>query len=149
MKLTFLEWFEENADEIETSAVGQPQQHHHNGVTSVMTSPRDDEAICELQSAMLDAKNQRKRAEEDVQLLVNRLAHLRAEDARAQKRIDEANRRAKEIETVKKRNEERQRAKLRAMEQMQRDIKATCEYNSACACMDLISGVAGNRLTGL
>jgi chromosome segregation ATPase len=131
VKLTFLEWFEENADEIETSAVGQPQQQRQSGPTSAMASPRDEESICELQSAMLDAKNQRKRVEEDVKLLANRLAHLRAEDARTQKRIDEANRRAVEIEAIKKRNEERQRAKQRAMEQMQRDIKATCEYNSA------------------
>lgn len=91
-----------------------------------------DESICELQSATLDAKNARKCAEADVQLLANRLAHLRQEEARAQKRIEEANRRAKEVEGLKKRNVEHQRAKQRMVEQMQRDIKQACEANSAC-----------------
>lgn len=134
MQLTFLEWFEENADDLETPAVGQHTQQQVGPPSSAL-SPRsadkaDDAAICELQSAMLDAKKQRKRVEVDVQLLANRLTHLRTEDVRAQKRIEEANRRAKEIEAVKKRNEERQRVKQRAIEQMQRDIRAQCEYNS-------------------
>ncbi|RLN52085.1 hypothetical protein BBJ28_00003858 [Nothophytophthora sp. Chile5] len=127
-KLRFLEWFEENADEID-DASGPA-----GGSLSPRASPRatqqQDEAYSELQSAMLDAKNQRKQAEADAQLLANRLAHLRAEDARAQKRIEEAQRRAKEIEAVRKRNEDRQRAKQEALEQLQREIKAACEFNT-------------------
>lgn len=79
---------------------------------------------------MLDAKNQRKCVQADERLLENRLAHLRSEDAKAQKRIEEANRRAKEIEAVKKRNVEHQRAKQRAYEQLQNEIRSACDYNS-------------------
>ncbi|RLN49012.1 hypothetical protein BBJ28_00015296, partial [Nothophytophthora sp. Chile5] len=128
-KLRFLEWFEENADEIDDASgpvVGSPSLP-----ASPRTTQQQDEAYSELESAMLDAKNQRKQAEADAQLLANRLAHLRAEDARAQKRIEEAQRRAKEIEAVRKRNEDRQRAKQEAVEQLQREIKAACESNSA------------------
>ncbi|KAG7388179.1 hypothetical protein PHYPSEUDO_012981 [Phytophthora pseudosyringae] len=126
-KLSFLEWFEENADEIDDAPAAAPVQ------SSLPISPRtqqQDEAYSDLQSAMLDAKNQRKQAEIDAQLLANRLAHLRAEDVRAQKRIEEAKRRAREIEAIKKRNENRQRAKQEAMEQLQRDIKAQCQHNN-------------------
>ncbi|KAG7391259.1 hypothetical protein PHYBOEH_006762 [Phytophthora boehmeriae] len=125
-KLTFFEWFEENADDIDDSPLV-------GAGPSLPFSPRtqqQDEADNELQNAMLDAKNQRKQAEVDAQLLANRLAHLRAEDARAQKRTEEAKRRAREIEAIKKRNEDRQRAKQEAMQQMQRDIKAQREYNT-------------------
>ncbi|KAE8899070.1 hypothetical protein PF005_g17974 [Phytophthora fragariae] len=126
-KLTFLEWFEENADDIDDAPPSAPAH-----ATNVMSprSQQQDEAYSELQCAMLDAKNQRRQAEVDAQLLANRLAHLRAEDARAQKRIEEAKRRAREIESIKKRNENKQRAKQEAMEQMQRDIKAACGYNN-------------------
>ena len=40
-------------------------------------------------SIMLDAKNARKRAESDVQLLANRLQHLRIAEERARKKIGE------------------------------------------------------------
>lgn len=136
IQLTFLEWFEENADDIEapqpTRTASTPRNH------------KNDESICELQSAMLDAKNERKCAEADVQLLANRLAHLRQEEHRAQKRIDEANRRAKEIESTKKRNQEHQRAKQRMVEQMQREIKNACESNSTlCSSFRLFLSMRG------
>ncbi|OWZ08893.1 hypothetical protein PHMEG_00018498 [Phytophthora megakarya] len=125
-KLTFLEWFEENADDIDDAPPATTTQ------SSLPITPRSqqDEAYSEVQSAMLDAKKQRKQAEVDAQLLANRLAHLRAEDARAQKRIEEAKRRAREIEAIKKRNEDRHRVKQEAMEQMQREIKAQRQYNN-------------------
>ncbi|KAF4317185.1 hypothetical protein BBO99_00008741 [Phytophthora kernoviae] len=125
-KLTFFEWFEENADGIDDAPLA-------DAGPSLPISPRtqqQDDTDTELQNAMLDAKNQSKQAEADAQLLANRLAHLRAEDARAQRRIEEAKRRSREIEAIKKRNENRQRARQEAMEQMQRDIKAACEYNT-------------------
>ncbi|KUF97056.1 hypothetical protein AM588_10009638 [Phytophthora nicotianae] len=125
-KLTFLEWFEENADDIDDAPAAPTQ-------SSLLASrtQQQEEAYSELQSAMLDAKKQRQQAENDAQLLANRLTHLRAEDARAQKRIEEAKRRAREIEAIKKRNEDKQRVKQEALEQMQRDIKAQREYNNA------------------
>ena len=41
----------------------------------------------DLVEAMLQAKNDRRRAESDVQLLANRLAHLRAEEEKARRKI--------------------------------------------------------------
>ncbi|KAG6946223.1 hypothetical protein JG688_00016157 [Phytophthora aleatoria] len=122
-KLTFLEWFEENADNIDDAPATPAQSSLHR--------TQQEDAYSELQSAMLDAKKQRKQADNDAQLLANHLAHLRAEDARAQKRIEEAKRRAREIEAIKKRNEDKQRVKQEALEQMQRNIKAQREYNNA------------------
>jgi len=55
-------------------------------------------------SAMLDAKNSRKRAEADVKLLQNRLKHLQMEEERAFKKVYETKSRAKEILKLKKRN---------------------------------------------
>ena len=43
----------------------------------------------QLVAAMLRAKNERRRAESDVQLLANRLAHLKAEEEKARRKIDE------------------------------------------------------------
>lgn len=40
-------------------------------------------------NAMLEAKNTRKRAEADVHLLANRLAHLQAEEEKARRKTDE------------------------------------------------------------
>ena len=46
----------------------------------------DDMSNQQLVDAMLRAKNERRRAESDVQLLANRLAHLRAEEEKARRR---------------------------------------------------------------
>ena len=48
-------------------------------------------------SAMLEAKDHRKRAESDLQLLANRLALLRLEEQKAMEKITETKIRAKEI----------------------------------------------------
>jgi hypothetical protein len=53
---------------------------------------------------MLEAKAARKRAEADVNLLANRLQHLRNEEAKARKKIDETRKRAGEIKSLKDRN---------------------------------------------
>ena len=58
----------------------------------------------QLVEAMLRAKNERRRAESDVQLLANRLAHLRAEEEKARRKIDETKKRAGEILEMKDRN---------------------------------------------
>lgn len=48
-------------------------------------------------SAMLEAKDHRKRAENDLQLLSNRIALLRIEEQKALEKISETKTRAKEI----------------------------------------------------
>lgn len=63
-------------------------------------------------SAMLDIKNNRKRAEGDLQLLTNRIALLRAEEQRALMKVNETKSRATEIMTLKKRNEDHLNEKL-------------------------------------
>jgi len=55
-------------------------------------------------SRMLDIKNQRKRAEADVQLLANRLQHLRTAESRARKKIVETRVRTDEIKHLRQRN---------------------------------------------
>lgn len=52
-------------------------------------------------SEMLAAKDERKRAEYDVQLLANRLAFLRAEEAAAKKKIRETKMRTKQVVKAK------------------------------------------------
>jgi len=54
---------------------------------------------------MLDAKCNRKRAEVDLQLLANRIALLKAEEAKALQKVTVTKGRAKEILQIKKRNE--------------------------------------------
>ena len=64
----------------------------------------DDMSNQQLVDAMLRAKNERRRAESDVQLLANRLAHLRAEEEKARRKIEETKKRASEILDMKARN---------------------------------------------
>jgi len=76
------------------------------------SSPAKSEASGESNvSAMLNLKNGRKRAEADLQLLSNRIALLRAEEARALTKITETKNRAKEILVMKKTNESTTRNK--------------------------------------
>lgn len=63
------------------------------------------------QTRLLEAKLQRKRAEEDALLLANRIALLKQEEAKAWKKIEETRSRAKEIMEIKARNLEAQRKK--------------------------------------
>ena len=58
-----------------------------------------------ISSAMLDLKNNRRRAEGDLQLLANRISLLRTEESKALGKIAETKARAKEIVAFKKRNE--------------------------------------------
>jgi hypothetical protein len=68
---------------------------------------------------ILEAKLERLQAERDVQLLMNRLQHLKMEEDRARKKIAETKGRADEIHSLKRRNNERM--KERAEMQAQRD----------------------------
>ena len=58
-----------------------------------------------VSNPMLDAKCNRKRAEVDLQLLANRIALLKAEEAKALQKVTVTKGRAKEILQIKKRNE--------------------------------------------
>ncbi|CAG9316333.1 unnamed protein product [Blepharisma stoltei] len=75
-----------------------------------------------------EAKQMRKQVEEDARLLANRIALLKAEEAKAQRHIEETRKRAKDIinsrirnQEFQKKKEEEQRAK--SMETKQRAIE--------------------------
>ena len=75
------------------------------GSPSARSSP-GEKSTNSAANAMLDVKNNRKRAEADLQLLANRIALLRTEEAKAMVKISETKTRAKEILAFKKRNED-------------------------------------------
>lgn len=53
----------------------------------------------------------RKRAQEDVKLLANRIALLKAEEKKAWKKIEETKKKATDVQKVKFRNNEKEREK--------------------------------------
>jgi len=65
---------------------------------------QDDDDMMAYKTQLTEAKLLRKRAEEDAQLLANRIALLQAEERKALKRIDETKKKANEITTIKKQN---------------------------------------------
>lgn len=79
-----------------------------------------------LSNPMLDAKCNRKRAEVDLQLLANRIALLKAEEAKALQKVTVTKDRASEILQIKKRNESS--GTDRASVQMAREeqLRAAC-----------------------
>ena len=62
-------------------------------------------------SRFVEAKNMRKRAEEDAKLLANRIALLRLEEAKALKKIEDTRKQAREIMETRMRNAESQKKK--------------------------------------
>lgn len=59
----------------------------------------------------MESKVARKKAEEDAQLLANRIALLQAEERKAMKKIDETKKKAKEIMDLKIRNMQKEKEK--------------------------------------
>ena len=77
------------------------------------TSPNERSMkSAESASAMLDVKINRKRAEQDLQLLANRIALLRTEEQRTLSKISETKNRAKEVLDHKKRQEDKLQEKF-------------------------------------
>ena len=79
---------------------------------------------------MYDAKIQRKRAQTDVQLFANRLAHLCVEEEKARKRIDDAERRSREISHSKARIAEKERERRSLMEQERHQREEAAKMNN-------------------
>jgi hypothetical protein len=61
---------------------------------------------------MLAVKDERKRAEYDVQLLANRLAYLRAEERAAAKKVAETKKRTADIAAAKRNSRNHDQVKL-------------------------------------
>jgi hypothetical protein len=59
----------------------------------------------------VEARQTRKRTEEDAKLLANRIALLKQEEAKAWKKIEETRKKAKEIMDTRTRNLEQQKRK--------------------------------------
>ena len=68
----------------------------------------------ELPASLLEAKKQRKQADEDARLLANRIALLKQEEQKAWKKIEDTRKRAKEIMDMRARNLELQRQREEA-----------------------------------
>lgn len=95
-------WFEKHGDTI--------QDPPRKEKKAPLPKKLEATPLLTLNNAMLDAKKERKKADDDAKLLANRLAHLRAEEQKAARRIEEAERRAFEIEKAKQmKQESRQR----------------------------------------
>ena len=93
----------------------------------------------QLGNMALRAKQQRTKAEQDKQLLQNRINRLVIEQERAEKRIAETRRRANEITTLKKRNEQNSTMRadastwLESETQLQRELLQDSRKNRASA----------------
>ena len=60
---------------------------------------------------LADSRVGRKRAQEDVKLLANRIALLKAEEKKAWKKIEETKKKAAEVHEVKVRNSDKEKEK--------------------------------------
>lgn len=81
----------------------------------------DDKSYGTYASAMLEVKNNRKRAEGDLQLLENRILMLKGEEQKALLKVKETKSRASDILRLKKRNEDALNKKLE--EKLMREMK--------------------------
>jgi hypothetical protein len=69
-------------------------------------SPSNRYETDNIHEVLIDAKEQRKRADQDAKVLANRIALLKAEEAKAWKKIEETKKRATEIMKTRQRNQE-------------------------------------------
>lgn len=94
-----------------------------------MTSKSYEEEIIDEHNKFVEAKNMRKRAEEDAQLLSNRIALLRLEEQRSLKKIEETRNKAREIMQKKAQMLEEQRLKEEEKNKRLEEEKARIEQN--------------------
>ena len=67
----------------------------------------------DLHNVFTQAKEDRRRAEQDVKVLANRIALLKAADARAQRKITETKKKAAQVEVAKQRTAQKNAEKLK------------------------------------
>lgn len=72
-------------------------------------SPDRESSQGDERERYVEAKELRKRADEDAKILANRIALLKQEEQKAWKKIDETRKRAREIMDTRQRNLELQR----------------------------------------
>ena len=78
---------------------------------------------------LAEAKQMRKRADEDARLLSNRIALLKQEEMKAMKKIEETRRKAQEIIDARNRNLEEQRKREESRKQKEQEESAKMEEN--------------------
>ena len=78
---------------------------------------------------LAEAKQMRKRADEDARLLSNRISLLKQEEMKAMKKIEETRRKAQEIINVRNRNLEEQRKREEARKQKEFEDNIKMEEN--------------------
>jgi len=83
-----------------------------------MENGKEDSAY---RTQLLESKMIRKKAEEDAQLLANRIALLQMEEKRAMKKIEDTKKKAKEIMDLKSRNLQMQREKEQMRKQKEEE----------------------------
>ena len=94
-KMDFLKWFSINAEKV--------NQSNQSSSSSTPRIKKGKTGGKTLSSTMLQAKVERKKVETDVKMLSNRLSHLRAEESKAKRRIEETQKRSQEIQDAKAR----------------------------------------------
>lgn len=98
-----------------------PTKNTQNGNGQNSSPVQLDELSPESQR-LLDAKNVRKKVEDDVQLLANRIALLEIEEKKANKKIEETRKKAQEIMGLKSRNKEAQLKKQEIRQKEQEEL---------------------------
>jgi len=84
-------------------------------------TPYEEDDDQTLHKKLCAAKVARKRAEEDLKLLCNRIGLLKMEEGKVVKKIDETRKRANQIVSQRQRNVQNQQAKEERLRQQQMD----------------------------
>jgi hypothetical protein len=84
----------------------------------------------QMQTSLTMAKESRKRAELDAQLLANRIALLKQEEEKAWRKIEETRKRASDIMTLREQNESKFAAKEQFYKDKWESIRTTQEINA-------------------
>jgi len=92
-------------------------------------TPYEDDDDATLHKKLCAAKVARKRAEEDLKLLCNRIGLLKMEEGKVVKKIDETRKRANQIVSQRQRNIMNQQAKEERQRKQQMDESVRRELN--------------------
>ena len=99
-----------------------PGQDVQEGFEDIDLTPYEDDDDATLHRKLVAAKVARKRAEEDLKLLCNRIGLLKMEEGKVVKKIDETRKRAGQIISQRQRNIEVTQAKQSRAQKAQMDV---------------------------
>lgn len=81
--------------------------------------------------SLAEAKDQRKQAELDAQLLANRIALLRQEDAKARKKVEQLMQKTRTLDAIRERERKRQEFRLQQQAERERQVLEIQQANAA------------------